>query len=404
MVGPLDGIRVIEVASFLAAPSAAALMADMGATVIKIEPPDGDTFRGNRAHLHVSAQTNYVFEVDNRGKQSLALDLGQTAAQDALHRLIASADIFVTNLTSNRTKKYRIDFETLKQVHPTLVYAHLVGYSSTGIDSERPGFDSTAFWARSGVMGLMGEVGAPAVQSRPGQGDHPTGVNLLAATLAALRLKEQTGLPQKAEVSLLRTGLWTIATDMQLAMNLPNGVPSRFNRQTHGLLIRSAYETKDERWIMLTMHNVPKHWPRLCGALARPDWSTDSRFATNAGMLEHGPEIVGELQAEFKLKTLSEWAGLLDKNECIWAPAASLDEIAADPVIVEQEAIKTLEDVDGKKYRIISTPFHIEGADVAPRKRAPLVGEHNYEVLIEAGFSEAEITELAADGIFSSDE
>jgi crotonobetainyl-CoA:carnitine CoA-transferase CaiB-like acyl-CoA transferase len=401
MVGPLDGIRVVEVASFLAAPSSAALMADMGATVIKIEPPDGDTFRGNRAHLHVSATTNYVFEVDNRGKQSLALDLGKTAAQDALHRLIATADIFITNLTSKRTEKYRLDFETLKQIQPTLVYGHLVGYSSTGIDSERPGFDSTAYWARSGVMGLMGEVGAPAVQSRPGQGDHPTGVNLLAATLAALRLKEQTGLPQKAEVSLLRTGLWTIATDMQLAMNLPNSTPSQFNRQTHGLLIRSAYETKDKRWIMLTMHNVPKHWPLLCAALARPDWSIDSRFATNAGMLEHGTEIVAELQAEFKSKTLSEWAGLLDKNECIWAPAASLSEIATDPVIVEQEAIKTLEDVSGKEYRIISTPFDIQGADVAPRKRAPLVGEHNYEVLIEAGFSEAEITELAADGIFT---
>jgi crotonobetainyl-CoA:carnitine CoA-transferase CaiB-like acyl-CoA transferase len=120
-------------------------------------------------------------------------------------------------------------------------------------------------------------------------------------------------------------------------------------------------------------------------------------------MLEHGTEIVEELQAEFKSKTLSEWASLLDKNECIWAPAASLDEIATDPVIVEQEAIKTLEDVSGKEYRIISTPFHIQDADVAPRKRAPLVGEHNYEVLIEAGFSEAEITELAADGIFSSE-
>ena len=403
MVGPLDGIRVIEVASFLAAPSATALMADMGATVIKIEPPDGDTFRGNRAHLHVSAPVNYVFEVDNRGKQSLALDLEKTAAQDALHRLIASADIFITNLTSKRTEKYRLDFETLKQIQPTLVYGHLVGYSGNGTDSERPGFDSTAFWARSGVMGLMGEVGAPAVQSRPGQGDHPTGVNLLAATLAALRLKDQTGLPQKAEVSLLRTGLWTIATDMQLAMNLTNSAPSQFNRQTHGLLIRSAYETKDKRWIMLTMHNVPRHWPRLCAALGRSDWSTDSRFTTNAGMLEHGTEIVAELQAEFKSKTLSEWASLLDKSDCIWAPAASLSEIATDPVILEQEAITTLEDVTGKEYRIISTPFSIQDADVAPRKRAPLVGEHNYEVLIDAGFSETEITELAAGGIFTTE-
>jgi len=402
MALPLENLRVVEVASFLAAPSAAALMADMGAEVIKVEPPDGDTFRGNRTHLHKGRSINYVFEVDNRGKQSIAIDLNKSKAQDVVHQLIGTADVFVTNLTSDRTAKYSLDYETLKKVKPDIVYGHLVGYSGTGPEAERPGFDSTAFWARSGVMSLMGEMGGPAVQSRPGQGDHPTGVNLLAAILAALRLRDQTGMAQKAEVSLLRTGLWTIATDMQQALNLPGHTPQQFNRATHALLIRSAYETKDGRWIMLTMHNVPRYWPSLCKALGRNDWASDERFISNAAMLEHGPEIVEELQREFRSQDLEHWARMLDQTGCIWAAAASLDEVTEDPLLASQGAIQTLQDVDGTDYKIVSTPFNIEGADIKPKQRAPLVGEHNHQVLKEAGFSDDDIANLAVEGIFTA--
>ncbi len=402
MALPLENLRVVEVASFLAAPSAAALMADMGAEVIKVEPPDGDTFRGNRTHLHKGRSINYVFEVDNRGKQSIAIDLNKSKAQDVVHQLIGTADVFVTNLTSDRTAKYSLDYETLKKVKPDIVYGHLVGYSGTGPEADRPGFDSTAFWARSGVMSLMGEMGGPAVQSRPGQGDHPTGVNLLAAILAALRLRDQTGMAQKAEVSLLRTGLWTIATDMQQALNLPGHTPQQFNRATHALLIRSAYETKDGRWIMLTMHNVPRYWPSLCKALGRNDWASDERFISNAAMLEHGPEIVEELQREFRSQDLEHWARMLDQTGCIWAAAASLDEVTEDPLLASQGAIQTLQDVDGTDYKIVSTPFNIEGADIKPKQRAPLVGEHNHQVLKEAGFSDDDIANLAVEGIFTA--
>jgi len=402
MALPLENLRVVEVASFLAAPSAAALMADMGAEVIKVEPPDGDTFRGNRTHLHKGRSINYVFEVDNRGKQSIAVDLNKPKAREVVHQLVSTADVFITNLTSDRTAKYSLDYETLRTVKPDIVYGHLVGYSGSGPEAERPGFDSTAFWARSGVMSLMGEMGGPAVQSRPGQGDHPTGVNLLAAILAALRLRDQTGMAQKAEVSLLRTGLWTIATDMQQALNLPGHTPQQFNRATHALLIRSAYETKDGRWIMLTMHNVPRYWPSLCKALGRNDWASDERFISNAAMLEHGPEIVEELQKEFRSQDLEHWARMLDQTGCIWAAAASLDEVTEDPLLASQGAIQTLQDVDGTDYKIVSTPFNIEGADIKPKQRAPLVGEHNHQVLKEAGFSDDDIGNLAVEGIFTA--
>ena len=401
---PLNGIRVVEVASFLAAPSAAALMADLGADVIKVEPPRGDTFRGNAAHMHEGLPINYRFEVDNRGKRSIALNLANSSGKQVLKKLVTSADIFVTNLTAGRTEKYGLDFESLKIIQPKLIYGHLVGYSCTGIDAERPGFDATAFWGRSGVMGLMGDKGTPAIQSRSGQGDHPTGLNLLAALLAALRLRDITGEAQRVEVSLQRTGLWTIATDMQQALNLPEHQPFRFDRSNPIQPMRGTYETADKRWLMLTMHNVPKYWPRLSKALNRQDWEADSRFTTIASLLKNGSSIVAEIEEIFLSQDLSYWAKKLDDNECIWAPAASLDEVAADPVLRDQGAFQTLLDSEGSPYEVVSTPFMIDGVDIRSRKRAPLVGENNFDVLQELGFSESEIADLAEQGIFTEGE
>jgi len=400
MLLPLEGVRVVEVASFLAAPSAAALMADLGADVIKVEPPNGDTFRGNGAHMHGDLPINYRFEVDNRGKRSIALNLSSTSAEKVLKKLVSSADIFITNLTTKRTKKYGLDFESVKIIQPQIVYGHLVGYSSKGIDSERPGFDATAFWGRSGVMGLMGDKGTPEIQSRSGQGDHPTGLNLLAAILAALRLKEKTGKAQRVEVSLQRTGLWTIATDMQQALNLPEHQPFRFDRADPIQPMRGTYETADNRWLILTMHNVPKYWPRLCRALKRSDWEQDSRFTTIGELLKNGSKIVSQIENIFRTKDLSYWAKKLDQEECIWAPAASLSEVASDPVLREQGAFETLLDSDGNPYEIVSTPFMIDGVDVRAKKRAPSVGENNLDILMEIGFSETEISDLAGEGIF----
>ena len=344
---PLNGIRVVEVASFLAAPSAAALMADLGADVIKVEPPRGDTFRGNAAHMHEGLPINYRFEVDNRGKRSIALNLANSSGKQVLKKLVTSADIF----------------------------------------------DATAFWGRSGVMGLMGDKGTPAIQSRSGQGDHPTGLNLLAALLAALRLRDITGEAQRVEVSLQRTGLWTIATDMQQALNLPEHQPFRFDRSNPIQPMRGTYETADKRWLMLTMHNVPKYWPRLSKALNRLDWEADSRFTTIASLLKNGSAIVAEIEEIFLSQDLS-----------YWAPAASLDEVSADPVLRDQGAFQTLLDSEGSPYEVVSTPFMIDGVDIRARKRAPLVGENNFDVLQELGFSESEIADLAEQGIFTEDE
>ncbi|NIR61565.1 MAG: CoA transferase, partial [Gammaproteobacteria bacterium] len=179
MAGPLDGVRVLEVANFLAAPACAAVMADLGADVVKVEPPDGDVYRGNRT-VRPGETMNFGFAQDNRGKRAITLDLDQPRAREVVSRLAARADVFVTNLTPPRLERFGLGFEELRADQPSIVYALLTGYGSTGADAHRSGFDSTAYMARSGVMDLIGEAGTPPVQSRAGQGDHPTAMSLLS--------------------------------------------------------------------------------------------------------------------------------------------------------------------------------------------------------------------------------
>jgi len=400
MTGPLDGVRVVEAASFLAAPAAASLMADMGASVIKIEPPSGDLYRGNQRGLDGQRNMNYSFEVDNRGKRSIALDFNLPEGLETARRLIGSAEIFVTNLSPERLSRYGLTFQAIKAVQPRIVYTHLTSYGSEGSDAWRPGFDSNAYWAKAGIMSLAGEEGTPAVQGRAGQGDHPTALGLVAGTLAAMRVRDMTGEAQYVEVSLLRMGVWTNATDMQVALNVPDRELTRFNRATHALVTRSAYETRDGRWIMLTMHDIPRFWPRFCRALGRENWSDDARFNTNTALMQNGASITNDIQDIFKQHDLAYWAQALDETNCIWAPAATLAEVAVDPQLRDYGAFEQLEDANGRPYEVVAAPFQVSGAYIRPRSRAPLVGEHNYEVLIEAGFTPEELVELAAQRAF----
>src|SRR5690606_27858571 len=199
------------------APAAAALLADMGAEVIKLEPPGGDPYR----HLLLQSkgftkefERNFAFDLDNRGKRSIAIDLERDAGVELVQRIAANCDIFITNLLPARARKYGLDFDSLKSLSPSVVYAWLTGYGSTGPEADRAGFDFAAFWARTGIMGLLGEPDAPPPLCRGGQGDHTTALNLLAAVLAALRVRDRTGEPQLVEVTLQATGMWTIAGDV----------------------------------------------------------------------------------------------------------------------------------------------------------------------------------------------
>ena len=399
MAGPLDGIRVIELANYLAAPAAAALMADLGANVVKIEPPDGDVYRGHRT-LRPGDPISFSFAVDNRGKRSMTLDLGHPEARDVVLRLASQADVFVTNLTPQRLRRYGVTFEDVSAVAPQIVFALLTGYGSEGADADRPGFDGTTFFARSGMTWLLGEQGTPPVLSRPGQGDHVAALNLLAGVLSALRLRDRDGEPQFVDVSLQQTGVWAVAADTQHALNREEHDFERQNRKTHWHLTRNTYETSDGRWMQLTMPLPERYWARFCEAIERPEWAADGRYSSTAAMRENGTALLPTIDEIFRSHELAHWRERLDAAGCIWSLITSPFEVVNDPQLRERGAFERVTDSDGASYEVIATPFKIHGADIHARGAAPNVGEHTDEVLGEYGFSSAELAEMAAKRLF----
>ena len=401
MVAPLEGIRVVEVANWLAAPSAAALMADLGADVVKVENPIGDAWRntlmrGRKPDFDPDTDVDAPYELDNRGKRGIALSLEQPGGSDVVKRMVSEADIFITNLTAPRIARYDLGRETLQALNPRLIYVVLTGYGTRGPDNAKTAFDYSAFWSRSGIMSLIGEPDGPPMPCRPGQGDHATALNLLSGSLAALRLRDMTGEGQFVEVTLQRTGAWTIGADVSASLIMEDQ-PGRIDRVRPGNPLFNSYETGDGRWLMLVMPTGDRYWEPTCRALGRDDWLADERFATLMDRMEHTAELTPEIASVLASKTLLEWTPLLDAQALTWAPVAELPEVIHDPQMEEMDAWSVIEGPQGT-FRTLNTPFAIEGADVGPRGPAPKTGEHTHEVLSELGFSDDEFAQLAASG------
>ncbi|MEO8541541.1 MAG: CoA transferase [bacterium] len=399
MPAPMSGITVIEAANYVAAPAAGALMADLGATVIKIEPPGGEVMRGVvPTGGPGNMPFNFLFELENRGKKSVTIALDSPDGPQLLLRLLQTADVFLTNFMAPRLEKFGLTPEAALKANPRLIYVSITGYGITGPDAARPGFDFSAFWARSGIMSLVGHPGAAPVLSRIAQGDHTTGINALAATLAALRLRDLTGEGQVVEISLQQTGAYTIATD--LARTLLDGAqPKVMDRTAPDNPLFNTYPTRDGKWILLVHMTPDPYWPKLCAALGLSTLANDASCATMAGRRAQGAELAAVIERAFLEDDLEGWAKKLDAHGLIWAPRVELPEVIADPALRERGAFQPLETPAGT-FETVGTPFVIRDADVRVRGSASLPGADTAEALAAAGLSEEEVAELAARGVF----
>jgi crotonobetainyl-CoA:carnitine CoA-transferase CaiB-like acyl-CoA transferase len=400
MAAPLDGIRVLEVANWLAAPSATAMMADLGADVIKVEPPGGDIYRGfilQSMGYDYDFATNYAFEVDNRGKRSITVDLEKPGGPELVRSLAAKCDIFVTNLINRRLVRYGLTWEEVHAANPRVIYTSFSGYGTHGPDADRPGFDYAAFWARSGIMGLLAEPDAPPPLCRGGQGVHTTTFNILSAVLAALLLRERTGEGQHVECTLQASGMWTLAGDYSAALNARQH-PPRISRKKPVNPIWNSYQCSDGRWVLLVnAAPFPNYWPRFCERIGRPDWA--AQYPDLASLRANSANLAAELDQVFAAHDLAWWSNALDEAGVIWAPVAQLTEVMEDPQVRDMGWITTVEHPEYGLYEILDTPFKIYGSEIGVRGPAPTPGQHTFEVLADLGVDADTLDELAVNGV-----
>lgn len=397
MPGPLEGIRVVEMGVWVAGPSAAAILCDWGADVIKIEPPTGDPFRGLFASaLGAMIPVNPPFEVDNRGKRSVALNLETDEGRGIARALIERADVFVTNMRPRAVEDFGLGYEDVKAFNPRIVYCQITGYGPESDERDRAAYDIGAFWARSGVAMSLTAPGHDIPQQRGGMGDHMTGANAAGAIAAALFHRERTGEGQRVAVSLIRTGVYMMGWDFALALRLGADV-NTYDRYHAVNPIIDCYQAKDGRWFWLLLLQADRHWPDLIRAIERPDLAEDERFRDITARREHAPELVAELDKVFATRTLAEWGAIFDRENVWWAPVNTIPQAIQDPVVRQSGALREVSGPDGT-ITLVATPADFYGTPVGPRGISPELGQHTEEVLLELGYDWERIVALKESG------
>jgi len=398
MPGPMTGVRVVELGVWVAGPSAAGVLADWGAEVVKLEPPDGDPFRGlyiNAAGAEVPA--NPPFELDNRGKRSVCLDLRTPEARDIALALCDRADVFVTNVRAKALARLGLDWPQLAARNPRLVYGRVTGYGETGPDADRPAYDIGAFWSRAGIAAALTPPGTDPPYQRGAMGDHVSGMTLAGGIAAALHARAASGRGQLVTTSLLRVGIFTLGWDANAAIRL--GIRAHpMTRTTTPNPVIGCYRAGDGRWFWLLGLQGQRHWPDLVRAVGRPELEHDPRFATMPARREHCAALVTLLDEIFATRPMAEWAAALDRAGMWWAPVQTVDEVVADPQAHAAGAFVDTPLADGGSAKMVASPVDFSDTPWAPTSAAPECGQHTEEVLLELGYDWEQIGELKTKG------
>ncbi len=396
----LDGIRVIDAANFIAGPVSTTIMADFGADVVKVEPPTGDIYRVRGAGYPPSAY-NYPWIVDNRSKRSVAIDLRTPDGQALLHRLVRDVDVFVTNAPLNSRARLRVRYEDLAPLNARLIYASISAYGEAGEEASKPGFDSIALWARTGLMDLVrASPHVPPARSLPGMGDHPTGTALFAAIMAALYQRERTGRGAIVSTSLLANGLWMNAIPVQ-GILCGTRTEVRPPREEAVSALANLYRCRDGRWFMLTITGDERQWEGFARGIGREDLVTDPRFAAIRDRHANACALTAILDAWFATRDWAAWAPLLEKTGVAFGAVATLDDIPGDAQMRASGALVPIDAPRAGASLTVSSPLQIAGQEKVPPTLAPEIGQHTVEVLRAAGIAEAEIDRLLRAGVIA---
>jgi crotonobetainyl-CoA:carnitine CoA-transferase CaiB-like acyl-CoA transferase len=388
--GPLEGTSVVELGGWVVGPSATAVLADWGATVVKVEPPDGDP---NRAWVN---GINSTFELDNRGKRSITIDLDSEAGLEVLHRLLASADVFLTNIRPRSLLAHGLDFDSLAPRYPRLVYAQITGYGQEGPDRDHAAYDAGAFWARAGVLWTQQMPGAVLPHAPGGSGDHVTSITAVAGIVGALVARNRTGRGQLVATSLLRAGIFTISADLNRVLRVGSAFPKRPRTEAPNPLFNS-YRCADDRWVFLLGLQPDRHWSSVLGALGRLDLHDDPRFASAAERAVNSAELIAIMDATFAAEPEAEWVRRFGEHDVWWSPVQGPEDLPGDPQVVASGALVEVPTTEGTGTSV-SSPVDFTDTPWSVSRRAPELGEHSEEILLELGLTWDDIAALRERG------
>ena len=391
-----SGLKVVDFASFIAGPGAAVMLSDFGADVIKVEPPSGDPWRhGHKIPPQPASDDPYQWHLANRNKRSITLDLKSASAQQVVEQLVRWADVFIVNTPHPARKKLKLEYADVAQWNPKLIYADLTGFGEQGPDSALPGFDLTAYWARSGLLSMTRDAGAPPTWPVAGSGDNATAVGIYSAIVTALYRRERTGKGTYVTTSLLATGVWSASVSIQAALSGASfyGLHDRKHPANAAL---NVYRASDGTWFVLVV--APDRLAAVTKAIGRSDLLTDPRFSDPAKLTANMPELTAILDETFSARPMEHWNEVLSGVNVTFGAVRGPQEVINDPQLAANDIVVPLEGAGGKLTSTISSPIQLHGVAKVPARRAPNLGEHTEQILGDLGFDADGIEDLRASG------
>jgi crotonobetainyl-CoA:carnitine CoA-transferase CaiB-like acyl-CoA transferase len=391
-----SGLKVVDLASFIAGPSAAVILSDFGADVIKVEPPNGDLWRhGHQIPPQPQAEDAYPWHLANRNKRGMTLDLKSSNARPVLEKLVKWADVLIVNTPHPARKKLKLEYDDVAPWNSRLIYADVTGFGQKGPDANLPGFDITSYWARSGLLSMTRDAGAPPTWPVAGSGDNATAVGLYSAIVTALYRRERTGLGGYVTTSLLAEGVWSASVSIQAAL-----CEARFfaphDRKHPANAALNVYQTSDGTWFVLIV--TSDKLAALAKAIGRADLLTDPRFSDPAKLMANMPQLSAILDEVFGAQPMAHWYEVFNGVHVTFGAVRGPQEVVNDPQLRLNDIVVPLDGAGGKLTSTISSPIQVQGVTKVAAKRAPALGEHNEQVLKQLGFSTSDIDGLRTSG------
>src|SRR3954464_2704941 len=384
-----SGLKVVDLASFIAGPSAAVILSDFGADVIKVEPLSGDPWRhGHQIAPQPQAKDPYPWHLANRNKRGITLDLKSPSASQVLEKLVRWADVLIVNTPHPARKKLRLEYDDVVQWNPRLIYADITGFGENGPDANLPGFDITSYWARSGLLSMTRDAGAPPTWPVAGSGDNASAIGLYSAIVTALYRRERTGKGSHVTTSLLAEGVWSASVSIQAAL-CEEKFFALHDRKNPANAALNVYRASDGAWFVLIV--TPDKLAAVGKAIGRADLLTDPRFSDPAKLVASMPQLTAILDEVFGSQPMAHWYEVFNDVHVTFGAVRGPQEVVEDPQLRANDIVVPLEGAGGKLKYTISSPIQMHGVAKVPAKRAPEIGEHNEEILEQLGFSASEV-------------